>query len=65
MEELGAILDQAAELAVEHGADPDQFMTAAHDALLRASPELREQIERTNMLMQMEAFRRLGVLAQA
>ena len=65
MDELSAILDQAAVMAVEHGADPDQFMSAAHDACLRANPELREQIERTNMLVQMEALRRMGVLAQA
>jgi hypothetical protein len=65
MDELNAILDQAAVMAVEHGADPDQFMSAAHDACLRANPELREQVERTNMLVQMEALRRMGVLAQA
>ena len=52
MDELGAILDQAAALAVEHGAEPDEFMSAAHDACLRANPELREQIERTNILEQ-------------
>jgi hypothetical protein len=64
-DELSAILDQAAVMAVEHGIDPDQFMSAARDAFLRASPELREQIERTNMLMQMAALRRIGALAQA
>jgi hypothetical protein len=64
-EGLDAILDQAAAIAVEQGDDPDQFMTAARDAYLRANPALREHIERTNMLAQMEALRRMGVLAQA
>jgi hypothetical protein len=65
MDELGAILDRGAVMAAENGADPDQFMSAARDACLRANPELREQIERANMLAQMEALRRMGVLAQA
>ena len=64
-DELSAILDRAAEMAVEHGADPDHFMSAAHLACLRANPALREQIERANMVMEMEALRRLGILAQA
>ena len=65
MAELNAILDQAAMMATEHGADPDLFMSAAHNACLRANPELQEHVERMNMLAQMEAFRRMGVLAQA
>jgi hypothetical protein len=65
MDELSAILDRAAVIAVEHGADPDHFMSAAHDACLRANPKLREQIERTSMLAEMEILRRLGILAQA
>ena len=64
-DELDAILDRAAMMSVEHGDDPDEFMSAARDAYLRANPELREQVERTNMLAQMEALRRLGVLAEA
>jgi len=64
-DELDAILDRAAMMSVEHGDDPDEFMSAARDAYLRANPELREHVERTNMLAQMEALRRLGILAQA
>ena len=65
IEELNAIMDQAAVMAAEHGADPDQFMSAAHDACLRANPALREHIERKNMLVHMDALRRMGLLAQA
>ena len=64
-DDLDAILDRAALMSVEHGDDPDEFMSAARDAYLRANPELREHVERTNMLAQMEALRRLGILAQA
>jgi len=65
MDELSLIQDQAAALAVAHGADHDLFMSAAHDAYLRASPELREQIERANMVAQMAFLRSMGVLAVA
>lgn len=64
-EELTALLDRAATLAVAHAADRDRFMSAAHDALLRADPELQAQMERESMLAQMEVYRRMGVLAQA
>ena len=64
-EELTAILEQAAALAVGHGDDPDGFMAAARGAYLNASPALREHIERLDMLAQMATLRRLGVLAEA
>jgi hypothetical protein len=52
-------------MATTHGVDPDLFLSAAHRACLRANPELQEQVERMNMLAQMEVYRRMGVLAQA
>jgi hypothetical protein len=63
--ELDDILDQAAQMATAHDVDPDLFLSAAQRACLRANPELQEQVERMNMLAQMEVYRRMGVLAQA
>lgn len=59
------LLTQAAEMAVEHEIDPELFVTAARHAYYNASPQLREQIEQTQILAQMEALRRMGTLALA
>lgn len=65
MAELSGLLERAADIAVAHGAERDQFMALAHDALVSADPELRAQMERESMIAQMNYYRRIGVLAEA
>jgi hypothetical protein len=65
VEELTVTLEQVAEMAVLHGANLDVFMTAARDAYLQASPELREYFERRRILEQMDLLRQHGLLAEA
>ena len=63
--EVGALLNRAAELCVEHGLDADTFMTGAWTAYIESRPGLREHLEELQLLGQLDELRKLGRLGQA
>jgi predicted translin family RNA/ssDNA-binding protein len=58
-------MSRAAESAARLDIDLDGFMQAAFAAYLEANPAVRERVEATYLLEQLDDMRRRGVLASA
>jgi len=63
--ELGAVLQQAAELAAKNGVPTEAFMAAAWQACLESHPGLREELEDKELKSQLKKLRKRGLIAVA
>jgi hypothetical protein len=63
--EVGKLLTKAAALCAEHGVDLDTFIKGAWSAYVESRPGMREQLEETQLLDQLEEIRQAGRMAQA
>jgi hypothetical protein len=63
--ELAGVLARAAALAVEQGADLDDFMRAAWSAFVDTRPGLREHLEAMRLSAELEELRQNGRIPMA
>ena len=65
LQEIAALLEQAAQLAAANGIEGEGFKRAAWNAYLDARPGLREQLEDRQLRAQLRKLRRRGLVASA
>lgn len=63
--ELKDLLTRAANLSTKNGVASDEFMNAAWNAVLDATPGLREQLIDKELRSQLKKLRKQGLIGQA
>lgn len=65
LQEIAALLEQAAQLAAANGVEGDAFKRAAWSAYLDARPGLRQQLEDRQLRAQLRKLRKRGLVGSA
>jgi hypothetical protein len=65
LQEIAALLEQAAQLAAANGVEGDAFKHAAWSAYLDARPGLRQELEDRQLRAQLRKLRKRGLVGLA